>query len=80
MILVKKIELFTMCAFFQTKEEKIAFNIMDRKEYFLDQKSEVSKTSEKSSFSKGLVRVFIKKSSLLPCWFFRHTKARKIVF
>ena len=55
-------------------------NIMDRKEYFLDQKSEVSKTSEKSSFSKGLVRVFIKKSSSLPCWFFRQTKAKKIVF
>ena len=80
MILVKKIELFTMCAFSKPRKKRLPFNIMDRKEYFLDQKSEVSKTSEKSSFSKGLVRVFIKKSSLLPCWFFRHTKARKIVF
>ena len=53
------------------------FNIMDRKEYFLDQKGEASKTSEKSSFSKRLVRVFIKKSSLLPCWFFRQTKAKR---
>ena len=33
--------------------KRLFFNIVDRKEYFLDQKSEVSKTSEKSSFSKG---------------------------
>ena len=33
--------------------KRLFFNIVDKKEYFLDQKSEVSKTSEKSSFSKG---------------------------
>ena len=57
MVLVKKIELFTMCAFLANQERKDRFlnNILDRKEYFLDQKSEVSKsdvskTSEKSNF------------------------------
>ena len=49
---------------------------MDRKEYSLDQKSEVSKSSEKSSFSKGLVHVFIKNSSSLPCWFFRQRRQK----
>ena len=55
--LKKKIELFTMCAFLANQERKDRFlnNILDRKEYFLDQKSEVSKsdvskTSEKSNF------------------------------
>ena len=80
MILVKKSNFLPCVLFSKPRRKRLPFNIMDRKEYFLDQKSEVSKTSEKSSFSKGLVRVFIKKSSLLPCWFFRHTKARKIVF
>ena len=49
----QKIELFTMCAFSKPRRKRLLFNIMDRKEYSLDQKSEVSKSSEKSSFSKG---------------------------
>ena len=43
------------------------FNILDRKEYFLDQVREVLKMSPKLDFSKGLVHVFVKKSSFLPC-------------
>ena len=31
-------------------------------------------------FSKGLVHVFVKKSSFLPCGLFRKTNAEKIVF
>ena len=42
----KKIELFTTCAFLANQESKDRFlnNILERKEYFLDQKSEVSKS------------------------------------
>ena len=36
--------------------------------------------SEKSGFSRGLVHVFVKKPSFLPCGIFRETKAEKIVF
>ena len=46
-----------MCAFLanQGRKDRFLNNILDRKEYFLDQKSEVSKsdvskTSEKSNF------------------------------
>ena len=42
----KKIERFTTCAFLANQESKDRFlnNILERKEYFLDQKSEVSKS------------------------------------
>ena len=40
------------------RQKRSFFNVLDRKEYFLEQKSEVSKTSEKSNFSEGLVHVF----------------------
>ena len=56
------------------------FNILDRKEYFLDQVREVLKMSPILDFSKGLVHVFVKKSSFLPCGLFRKTNAEKIVF
>ena len=61
-------------------QKRSFFNILDRKECFVDQKSKVSKTSEKSNFSKGLAHVFVKISSFLPCGFFRQTKVEKIAF
>ena len=69
-----------MFFFRHTKAEKNVFNILDRKEYFLDQIREVLKMSQKLDFSKGLVHVFFKKSSFLPCGLFRQTNAEKIVF
>ena len=56
------------------------FNILDRKEYFSDQIREVLIMSAKLNFSKGLVHLFVKKSSFLPCGLFRKTNAEKIVF
>ena len=35
------------------REKRSFFSILDRKEYFFDQKSKVSKTLGKSNFSKG---------------------------
>ena len=51
---------------FLRRQKRCFFNIPDWKEYFLDQMNKVSKTSEKSKFSKGLVHVFVKKSCFLP--------------
>ena len=44
--------------------KRLFFNIVNRKEYFLEQKSEVSNRSKRSNFSKGLVHVFGKKIEL----------------
>ena len=65
MILVKKSNCLPCVLFSKPRRKRLSFNIMDRKECFLDQKSEVSKTSEKSGFSKGLVRVFYQKIKLV---------------
>ena len=43
-------------------------------------KGKFLKMSEKSGFSRGLVHVFVKKPSFLPCGIFRETKAEKISF
>ena len=43
-------------------------------------KGKFLKMSEKSGFSRGLVHVFVKRPSFLPCGIFRETKAEKIVF
>ena len=64
MVLVTKIELFTMCAFLANQERKDRFlnNILDRKEYFFDQKSEVSKSDVSNRiFKRVQSMVFDKK-------------------
>ena len=70
----QKIELFTMCVFWQPKEEKIAFYYSGQKRILL---RPVSKTSEKSNFLKGLVHVFCQKQSCLRCEFFQANQGRK---
>ena len=69
-----------MWFFKASRQKRMFFNILDRKEYFLDQIREVLKMSAKLNFSKGLVHLFVKKSSFLPCGLFRKTNAEKIVF
>ena len=63
MVLVQKWPLFQ---FFlgKPRKKRSFFNILDKKKYFLDQKSEVSKTSEKSNSSKGLIHGFCQKIEL----------------
>ena len=80
MILVKKSN-FSPCVFFcKPRRKRLLFNILDRKECFLDQKSEVSKTSEKSNFSKGLAHSFYHKIELFTMCVFLQTKEEKIAF
>ena len=69
-----------MWFFKASRQKRMFFNILDRKEYFLDQIREVLIMSAKFNFSKGLVDLFVKKSSFLPCGLFRKTNAEKIVF
>ena len=45
-------------------QKRLFLNNLDRKEYFLEQKSEVSNRSKRSNFSKGLVHVFVQKIQL----------------
>ena len=52
MILVKKSNFLPCVLFSKPRRKRLLFNVMERNEYFLEQKSEVSKTSEKSNFSK----------------------------
>ena len=48
----QKIKLFLIYVFDQIKSEKIFFcDILDRKEYFLEQKREVWKSAKKSTIS-----------------------------
>ena len=55
-------------------------NILDRKGNFLEQESEVSKTSEKSNFSKGLVHGFCQEIELFTMCVFWQPKEEKIAF
>ena len=64
MILVKKSNFLPCVLFSKPRRKRLLFNLMERNEYFLEQKSEVSKTSEKSNFSKGLVHGFCPKNEL----------------
>ena len=64
MILVKKSNFLLCVLFSKPRRKRLLFNLMERNEYFLEQKSEVSKTSEKSNFSKGLVHGFCQKNEL----------------
>ena len=57
----QKIELLPCVFFGNPRKKRSLFTILDRKEYFQDQKSEVSKMSEKSNFLNGLVHVFCQK-------------------
>ena len=45
-------------------QKRLFFNIVNRKEYFSEQKSEVPNRSKRSNFSNGLVHVFGKKIEL----------------
>ena len=52
-----------MCAFFgKPRKKRSLFNILDRKEYFLDEKTEVLKNVRKIVFFKGVSLHFLSKN------------------
>ena len=63
-----------MCG--QIKPERIV-DILDRKEYFLDQKSKISKKSKNQNFPKGLVHGFGLQIELFNMCNFWTSEARK---
>ena len=68
---VKKTDLFLICFFFSKKSKKETFfDILDRKECFLDLKSEVLKKSRKSTFCKGVSPWFLSKNRPFSYMFF----------
>ena len=77
----QNIELFTMWVFLgKLTQKRLFFNIKNKKEYFLEQKSEVSNRSKRSNFSKGLVLFFGQKIKLFTMRVLRQTMEEKIDF
>ena len=80
MVFVKK-STFSSYFFFSKKSKKETFfDIVDRKECFLDHKKKVLKNSKKSTFSKGLVHGFCQKIDLFLIFFFLTKKSQKETF
>ena len=75
-----KSECFLIGIFWRIKSKKSVFNILDRKEYFLDQTSEVLKRSEKSKCSKGVSLWFLFKNGMFSHWYFLIFWIEKNVF
>ena len=65
--------------FFLSKksQKQTVFDILDRKESFLDLKSKVLKKSRKSTFCKGVSPWFLSKNRSFSNTFFLAEKARK---
>ena len=77
----KKIDLFLICFVFSRKSQKETFfDILDRKECFLDLKSEVLKNSKKWTVCKGVSPWFFQKIDLFLICFFFSKKSQKETF
>ena len=61
MVFVKKSIFFLYVLFKQKRKKETFFNILDRKQSFLDLKNEVLKKSKNRHFEKGLVHGFCQK-------------------
>ena len=80
MVFVKKSHILSRVFISQLDQKKTFFDIPDRKECFLHQKSAALKKSKNRNFSKGLVHGFVKKSNILSRVFISHIRPEKIVF
>ena len=76
--LSKSRRFFHMFFFLSQKSQKERFfDILDRKEYFLDLKSELLKKSKKSTFCKGVSPWFFSKNRPFSYMFFLTKKSQK---
>ena len=64
----------------RARQKRSFSNILNRKGNFLEQESEVSKTSDKSNFSKALVHGFCQKIELFTMCVFFANKGKKDCF
>ena len=80
MVFVKK-STFSLYFFFSKKsKKKTFFDILDRKECFLDQQRKVLKNSKKSTFCKGVSPWFLSKNRPFSHFFFLTKKSQKETF
>ena len=71
LVFVKKSSLLR-CGFLGTpRQKRVFFNILDRKQYFLDHKREVFKNVRKIGFFKGVSPCFCQKTELSTMWYFQ---------
>ena len=61
MVLVQKSKFFLFVFFGEIKSENIVFEILDKKERFLDQKNKVFKRAKQGDFPKGRIHSFCPK-------------------
>ena len=74
----QKIDLFLICFFWAKKSQKETFfDVLDRKECFLDRKKKVLKNSKESTFYKGVSSWFLSKNWPFSYKFFFEQKAIK---
>ena len=76
LVFVKKSSLLR-CGFLGTpKQKRVFFNILDRKQYFLDHKREVFKNVRKNRVFQGVSPCFCQKTELSTMWYFQRNKGR----
>ena len=68
--LSKNRPLFYIFFFSKKSQKQTVFDILDKKECFLDLKSQVLKKSRKSTFCKGVSQWFLSKNGFFSCMFF----------
>ena len=80
MVVFKKSTCLSCVRFRQTKAERIVFYILDKKEFFLEQKREVSKLRKNCNFQRGISPWFLSRKRALPWVLFGQIMPQKIVF
>ena len=81
MVFVKKSIFFLYVLFKQKRKKETFFNILDRKQSFLDLKNEVLKKSKNRHFEKGLVHGFCQKIDFFfHILFFEQRKTEQTFF
>ena len=70
MVFVQKSKFFLFVFFGEIKSENIVFEILDKKEQFLDQKNKVFKRAKQGDFPKGIIHGFCPKIILFLIYFF----------
>ena len=77
MVFVKKSTFFLYVFFNKKSQKQTVFDILDRKEWFLDLKSQVLKKSRKSTFCQGVSPWYLSKNPSFSYMFFLSKKSQK---
>ena len=77
MVFVQKSKFFLLVFFGEIISENIVFEILDKKQRFLDQKNKVLKRSKLGDFPKGIIHGFCSKIILFLIYFFWIKKVDK---